>query len=314
MWAGSSTTNREACGVIELIVATVIGLIGQYASPGHLRADRATRRSAGAAHATRQQAESRFILVTVTDTGGRSIIDLDPDDFVVRETGEPRDVLSIRAADYPIVLVLDNGPGANRDFDAIRTATRRFIARVGRRPIAIASANPPGMVATFDDDRATVIQRVDKLRKGGSGDGLFQAVATAAQAIQKTGTAFSGVVVVAANSGGTVPAELHTSILDSGANIHAVVVQQKTSAGGGNQARRQSLEMLMALADETHGQLTTIYAPDAYQLAFDRFANQLAGELILEYIVPAGSSKGSDVRLGVRLAGAKIDNWSLSRR
>jgi hypothetical protein len=169
------------------------------------------------------------------------------------------------------------------------------------------------MVATFDDDRATVIRRVDKLRKGGSGDGLFQAMVTAAQATQKTGAPFSAVVVVIANSGGAMPAEFHDPIVDSGANVHAVV-QQKASARGANQARRRSLDMLVALVDETRGQLTTIYTPESYQLALDRVANQLAGELILEYIVPAGGSRESDVRLGVRIPGAKISSWGLSRR
>jgi hypothetical protein len=289
-----------------------MGLTGLYASAGQLGPERTSEIPAAAAPATRQQIASRLILVTVTDTGGRPIVDIDPDDFVVRETGQPREILSIRVADHPIVIVLDNGPGADREFDAIRRATARFIGRVGRRPIAIASANPPRMVATFDDDRATVIQRVDKLRKGGSGDGFFQAVVTAARALQQTGAPFSALVLVTANPGGTAPAELHSAILDSGANVHAVV-QQKRSAGA-NLARRQSLEMLVGLVDETRGQLTTIYMPDAYQLALDHVANQLAGELIVEYIVPAGSPTASDVRLGVRIAGAKIDSWGLSRR
>ena len=299
--------------MIALIVAIVIGWTSQHVNLGQLRPERTSRMPARATQATAQQIASRFILVTVTDAGGRPTVDVDPDDFVVRESGQERDVLSVRVADYPIVVVLDNGPGANREFDAIRRATARFISRVGHRPIAIASANPPKMIATFDDDRATVIQRVDKLRKGGSGDGLLDAVAAAAQATQKTGEPFSGVVVIVANSGANGSAELHTAILDSGASVHAIV-QQKTSTGGANQARRPSLAMLADLVDDTRGQLITIYAADAYELALDRFANQLAGELILEYIVPADSPTGGDVRLGVRIPGAKIDNWGMSRR
>jgi hypothetical protein len=169
------------------------------------------------------------------------------------------------------------------------------------------------MVATFDDTRATLIQRVDKLRKGGSADGLFQAVLMAAQAIQNTGAPFSAIVVVVANPGGAVPAEF-APVLDSGANVHVVVqeTKKKTSAGA-VQARRQSLETLVALVNETRGQLTEIYAPEAYRPALDRLANQLAGELVIEYIVPAGSSR-KEMQLGVRIPGAKINNWGVSPR
>src|ERR1700687_4033176 len=85
-----------------------------------------------------QIGDSRTVLATVVDGRGRSILDIDADDFVIREAGQPRDVLSVRVADYPIVLVLDNGQGAGRDLDAIRQAAARFLGRVGRRPVAIA--------------------------------------------------------------------------------------------------------------------------------------------------------------------------------
>ncbi len=53
----------------------------------------------------------------MADARGRAIVDIEADDFVVRETGKPREVLSVRVADYPIAVVLDNGPGAGQDFD-----------------------------------------------------------------------------------------------------------------------------------------------------------------------------------------------------
>src|SRR5580693_4443840 len=110
--------------------------------------------------ADQQIGASRTVLATVVDTRGRSIVDIEADDFVIRETGQLRDVLSVRVADYPIVLVLDNGQGAGRDFDAIRQAAGRFIGRVGRRPVTVALSDPPRLIATFDDDRAVVVERL----------------------------------------------------------------------------------------------------------------------------------------------------------
>jgi hypothetical protein len=257
-----------------------------------------------------QPIASRLILASVTDADGRPLVDIELDDFVVRDAAQLRDVLSSRVADYPIAIVLDNSRG-DPDLEAIRRATLRFIDRVGHRPIAIASTSPPRMMASFDDDRATAIRKVDTLRKG-PGMGLFEAIATAAGAIQETGASFSAIVVVVANPGTVVPAERLTPILESGANVH-LVIQQKASDRA-SELRRQSTASLGALVDDTRGWLTTIFSPDSYRPALDRLANQLATELIVEYVVPAGSSSGGDVQFGVRVAGATIRNWAPSRR
>jgi hypothetical protein len=248
---------------------------------------------------SQQFGASRTALATVADVRGRAIVDIEADDFVVRETGKPREVLSVRVADYPIALVLDNGPGAGQDFVAIREAAARFIGRIGHRPIAIALSNPVRLIATFDDDRADVLQKLQMASPGSSGDGLFQAIVDAARAISENGSQFSAIVVVSASPLASVPSELLTPILESGATIHVIV-------GNGTQVGGQSTETLRALADQTHGQFTTIYSSVSYQIALDRLADRLAPQLMVEYVVPVGSSSGNDVQLGVRIPGARV--------
>src|SRR5436305_1141350 len=68
----------------------------------------------------------------------------------------------------------------------------------------------------------------------------------------------------------------------------------------------RSAETLRTLADQTHGQFTTIYTPASYQIALDRLADRLAPELMVEFIVPPGSTSGDDVQLGVRIPGARV--------
>jgi hypothetical protein len=248
---------------------------------------------------------SRTVLATVVDTRGRSIVDLEADDFVVRETGQLRDVLSVRVADYPIVLVLDNGPGAGRDLDAIRQAAARFIGRVGHRPVGVALSDPPRLIATLDDDRAVVMERLGNVTASASTEGLFQAIVNAARTVQETGSPFSAVVVVSATPVSNVPSEILTPILVSGAAVH-VVVNREGSTGAGGSAGRPS-ETLRVLSQETHGQFTTIYSAASYQVALDRLADRLAPELMVEYVVPVGSSSGNDVSLGVRIPGARVN-------
>jgi hypothetical protein len=254
---------------------------------------------------------SRTVLATVVDSRGRSMVDVEVDDFVVRETGQLRDVLSVRVADYPLALVLDNGRGAGRDLEPIRRAASRFIGRVGRRPVAVALSDPPGLIATFEDDRAIVLQRLEKAGVTSSSEGLFQAIVTAARALQETGSPFSAIIVVSAAPVSSVPAEVLAPILESGASVHVVVHRDASTAPG--QTPVQSSEALRALADETHGQFTAIYAAASYQVALDRLADRLAPELLIDYVVPVGSSHGNDVSVGVRIPGSRVDARGVTR-
>jgi len=258
--------------------------------------------ASGAGLRALQIGASRTALAVVVDVRGRPIVDLDADDFVVREAGRPREVLSVRVADYPIAIVLDNGRGAEPDFDAIRTAAARFIGRVGSRPVAVAALDPVRLVAGFDDDRAAVMDRLRQLRASASPEGLFEAVVLAARTIRELGAPFSAIVVVSAAPVSRVPPELLAPIVESGATVHVVVHAGQAAEA----AAPEPSETLRALVDQTRGQFTPIFSAASYGAALDRLADRLAPELQVEYVVPVGSSSGDDVQLGVRIPGARV--------
>jgi hypothetical protein len=265
-------------------------------------------------HATAQAQQlgaSRTVLGTVTDNRNKPIVEFGPDDFVVREAGQLREVLSVGVADYPIAVVLDNGAGSSGDFEAIRKAASRFVGRVGHRPIAVAIANPPQLVSTFDDERAVVLERIEALTPGPSAGGVFQAIVGAARAILETGTPFSAIVVLTSGSPEEIPDELVTPILESGAAVHVVLSRavQETDAQSARAA-----EVLRTLASQTRGHFTTIYTSASYQAALDSLADRMAPEIMIEYLVPQGSPNGSDVQLGVRIPGARVNGLGVSSR
>src|SRR5437868_12107687 len=84
-----------------------------------------------------QTGASRFALVTVLDPRGKPVVDVGADDFVVQEAGAAREVLSVRPADYPVVVMLDTGIDARADFAMMRKAAEHFIDRIGPRPLAV---------------------------------------------------------------------------------------------------------------------------------------------------------------------------------
>src|SRR5213082_2600399 len=103
---------------------------------------------------------SRTALASVADPRNRPLVDISADDFVIQEAGTPREILSIRPADYPIVVLVDTAADALEELAALRKAVERFVDRIGQRPIAIGTlANPPEILTTFDAERETLTTR-----------------------------------------------------------------------------------------------------------------------------------------------------------
>jgi hypothetical protein len=270
--------------------------------------------AASVAPKEQQTGASRVALATVLDPKNRPLMDVGPDDFVVQEAGATREVLSVRPADYPIAIMLDTGGEAHNDVPLMRKAVTRFLEKIGTRPVAIGTfGDIPAMVSTFEDDRATVVKRLGEIElTTATGSSLLQGAALAAHAIQRTGALFSAIVVLSSSSLDSSrdrPDEMIAPIVDSGAILHVIANRSSPPAGPGF----RPAQALHALAEQSRGQYTTIYSAVSFQSALDRLAERLTSELLIEYIVPSGS-KPNDVKVGVRLAGARVKGLGVAPR
>ena len=250
-------------------------------------------------------ATARTLLVTVVDRSKAPLVDLDADDFVVRESGQAREIFALRIADYPVVVLVDTSAGSSKDAEALRSAAARFIARVGQRPIAVGTlGNPPRFIAQFSDDRDTVLEQVARLTVDASPDIPFlQAIGDAAAIVHATGQPFAAIVVISAAppppiAGGPGGNALLGQILDTRATVYVVA----NRAG----AAPSSVDQLRGLTEQTHGQFTTIYSPASYAIALDHLADQMASEMLIEFLVPPGAPPSSDATVGVRVPGAVV--------
>jgi len=257
-----------------------------------------------------QTGSSRIVLATVADSRNRPLVDLGPDDFVVRENASAREVFAVRLADYPIAVLVDNGGAARADFEFIRKAVARFIGRIGaERPVTIGTlGDPPTMLTTFADSRAKVLSALDALTANPSADSLlFQSAANAAHEIRAIGAPFSAIVIVSASAIDATHNPEHdvlSPILDSGAIVHVVANRTPNQPVPGSAGT--FADMLRALTDQTRGQYTTIFSAASYQAALDRLADRLSGEMMVEFIEPPDAVPGVDVQLGVRIPGARV--------
>ena len=251
-----------------------------------------------------QTGASRVALATVSDPRNRPLLDVSADDFVIEEAGAAREVLSVRPADYPIVILLDNGTDGRADLPFMRTAVAHFIDRIGQRPLALGTlGNGPKLLTTFEDDRSTVMARLNEVAPEETAARLMQGAALAGQTIRSTGSLFSAIVILsatAADASQGATDDLMAAVIDSGAILHVVANRPAQPAGALGPG-----SPLRTLAEERHGEFTTIYTAASYQAALDRLADRLTTELLIEYLVPVGS-KPNDVKVGVRLIGARV--------
>ena len=261
-----------------------------------------------------QTGASRIALASVTDPRNRPLVDVSADDFVIQEAGIAREVLSVRPADYPIVVMLDTGSEARADFQLMQKAAAHFIDRIGQRPIALGTfGGTPTMLTTFEDQRPTVMTRLDEIAADPSaGSLLLQGTSVAAQTIRATGTLFSCIVILSAaqaDASGGAPDELIAPVVDSNATLHVIANRPGQTAAGG----QRSNPALRALAEQSRGEFTVIYSAASYQAALDRLADRLTSEMMIEYLVPVGS-KPNDVKVGVKIVGARVRGLGVAPR
>jgi hypothetical protein len=272
----------------------------------------------GAPGDSQQTMSSRVLLATVA-AGNRAVVDLGPDDFVIEEGGVTREVFDMHVADYPIVVLIDNG-AAQDELLAIRDAAARFVSRVGERPVAVGTlADPPAILASFDANRAKVLAEIRAVTADPSA-GLMplQALGGAVTAIETSGAPFSAIVVISARPidpaevGST---ELLTPILASHAFVHVIAHRSAEVSEPGGQASRADGDgdVLRQVSNLAHGQYTTIYSLASYGIALDRLADRLSSEVMIEYLVPPGSGGRGEVRVGVKIPGARVTGLGVSR-
>jgi hypothetical protein len=251
-----------------------------------------------------QTATGRIVLAAVVDAVNRPLVAVGPDDFAVTENGQPREVLDVHVADYPVVMLIDDTGSDPEQLAAIKAAVARFVARIGERPVALSVlSKPDGFIAAFDDGRAQVLGSIQAIAASAAPALPIAALSGAARRVKELGVPFSAIVVVTARPVGTsaeVPPAVVSEILDSGANIQVVIARGATDS-----PETARTDLLRVLAAQTRGQYTPIFSPASYAIALERLADRMAAELMIEFVAPAGSAPG-EVKIGSRLPGARV--------
>jgi hypothetical protein len=294
--------------IAEHGAAAVLVVLPLTAGMGGSATARATATTAQPAAGQTLAAHARTVLAAVVTGRGMPLVDVDLDDFVVTEGARPREVLDVHVADYPLALLVDDRPGTADALAVIRTSARRFVERIGERPIAVfrlSDAAEP--LTSLDSDRSAVLDAIDRITPASlvTAAGTLETIGRAAGLLQASSAPFSAVVGIAAASidaAELVRGELLTQVQASGAAVHVV---QAAASGPDAPVGPAESGLLRVMADQTRGQFTPIFSTASFEAALDRLADRLAIEMMIQYLVPEGPKTG-DVRVGVRIPGARV--------
>lgn len=122
----------------------------------------------------------RLASVRVTDLRNRAVAGLTKEDLEAAESGEAREIISVRASTAPVnlVLLVDVSGSVDNYVNFIRKAARAFVETVGRRDrVSIVIFNDDVKeLATFSTDKGKLSESLDTFDAGG-GTAYYDAIA-----------------------------------------------------------------------------------------------------------------------------------------
>jgi len=177
------------------------------------------------------QTEQRVIYASVVNKNGDFVPNLTEKDFVVREDGQAREILSVAPDDDPlhIALLVDTSDEMRDRVAELRRAVVAFIGatRPGAQIALITTGERPTIAVPYTLDRTKLKEAAQRLFPvAGSGNYLLDGIAESSKGVS---TGSSTRTVIAAISG--VPdlsyrkyQEVLDALTDSGASLHVLTL------------------------------------------------------------------------------------------
>ncbi|HUF48019.1 MAG TPA: hypothetical protein VMM93_09390 [Vicinamibacterales bacterium] len=280
---------------VTLIAAT---MLATAASP--LLAQRSPRQ---------QQAD-----VIVVDRDQNPVTDLGPTDFVVREDGVAREVISVTPGPppSPIMLLVDNSQASEPALLDMRRGLGAFVDALadhevqiglrtfGERPTKVSDPTSPGMVRLG----------IDRLfHRAGSGAHMLEAIVETARELEKAGTAGAAIVVFVIESGPEFSQDDRPRVVSAlkaaRATLWTVVLQ---SRGGGptSPEARERAAVIGDVTAESGGLNLPILSSQSIPQAFERLRTLLVARQRITYgrpdtLVPPERLEVASGREGLRV-------------
>ena len=230
------------------------------------------------------------IYVSVVNDKGSAVSGLKPRDFVVREDGAAREVLSAEPATEPldIMLLVDDSQAATTAIPYIREGLTKFVERMqGKAQIAIVTlGDRPTSVSQYTTDTGALKKAINRIfARAGSGAYLMEAVRDASRGLQRR-EGPRPVIIALTTEGVEFSNMQYERVLDdlrkSEATFHALAIGSPAATVSDEMRNRGML--LAEGTKETGGRWDQVLS----SMGIPERMHQLAGELLNQYVVTYG--------------------------
>lgn len=148
--------------------------------------------------------EELVLFLKVFDvTTGMPVTDLRPEEVTILEDDQPRETVSVEAADWPmkVTILLDNSRPVAPQLPNIRDGLRGLIeALPDDVQVAIVTTAPqPRFVVRMTGDRAEALEGIDRIAPDSGASAFVDALIEASDRIREDDPAFATIVMLAAD-------------------------------------------------------------------------------------------------------------------
>ena len=197
------------------------------------------------------QANIKTATARVTDVHNRAISNLTPDDFEVTESGDTREIISVKPVSAPVnlVLLLDVSGSIDEYVNFIRKAARNFVNTVDKNDrVSILLFNEDVKVlAGFTTDKSKLSESLDSFDAGG-GTAYYDAIGyTMTETLRPLKGDRTAIVILTDGDDNRsfIPFDsLAGSIQESGALIYPLYVPTSLAAQGATQDLNAAVDPL----------------------------------------------------------------------
>lgn len=258
-------------------------------------------------------ARERTIFVSALDARGEPVEGLGPDDFIIREDGQRREVLRVSRAIEPIdiAVLADNSAASARAIPPLRSGLTGFVSTLaGNNQIAlIALADRPTIFVDYTSNRTRLDDGIGRLfAMSSSGMTLLDAIVEVSAGLRRreaTRAAIVPIITTGVEFSNRYARDVLESMREAGVALHVVVIGV---IDGTAVAERERATVLGAGTRETGGQYVTLLTESAIEQALQKIARELSSQYKVVYgrpesLIPPDKTEVASDRTGVTMRG-----------
>jgi Ca-activated chloride channel homolog len=253
------------------------------------------------------QSEERTVIASVLDRSGAPVTALTASDFIVREDGVEREVLTAAPATdaLRVAVLVDTSQAIDRHVGDVRQALKTFFRRLaGEHEVALITfGDRPTVLVDYTRDLDRLESGADRVfAHSGSGSYLLDAIIEASKGLRRREGTRSAIVVITAE-GPEFSERTHQSVVDelrtSDASLHAFVLDTRRAAV----RSRAGLDREIALSDGarmTGGRREHLLSSMSLAPALSRLAALLEEQYAIVYSRPSSLVSASRLEVSLR--------------